>query len=117
MEKLRAEKAGIEDGTLPCLDKFLPLLNPERTCLLSYLSGALIVAELPRCLDRLKSAAFQMNETCMSLLSAYELSPDCTEFMREESFLFDLLEKYPSVVTSVFTSRAENARQAPLPNS
>ena len=107
LEKLRAEKAGIEDGTLPCLDKFLPLLNPERTCLLSYLSGALIVAELPRCLDRLKSAAFQMNETCMSLLSAYELSPDCTEFMREESVLFDLLEKYPSVVTSVFTSRTE----------
>lgn len=107
VEKLKNERNGIEDGTLPCLDKYLPLLNPDGKCLLSYIGGALFVAEYQKCIESLKSAHWQMNENVLSLLSAGELSPDCTNFICERSVLDDLLSHRPSVITGIFTSHVD----------
>ncbi len=107
LEKLKKEKEALENLSLVNVDKYLPVISDDKKCLLSYLSGCLFVVDYQKTAERIKSAAWQMNENILSLISAGELSPSCSEFMFDESFLLSQLSKSPSVITSFFTSRVD----------
>ncbi len=108
LDKLKTEGEKLEELTLVNIDKYIPLLSDEKTCLLSYLSGCLFVVDHPKVLERIKSTLWQMNETVLSFITAGELSPKCTDFMLDESFLAEKLSKFPSVITSFFASRVDS---------
>ena len=54
LESLKREKEALESGTeLYCVDKYLPLVYPERACLLDYLEGAFILCcDINECRSR-----------------------------------------------------------------
>lgn len=108
LDKLKNEHEKLSDLTIVNIDKYVPLLSDKKTCLLSYLSGCLFVVDHPKVVERIKSSVWQMNETVLSFITAGELSPDCADFMLDESYLAEKLSKFPSVITSFFASRVDS---------
>ena len=103
-EKLCKEKKDLENGTLYCLDKYLPLMYDGFTCLFDYCHGMTFVCSYPLVKERLKSYLWQLNEDLVSLAENGEADIRNAVFCLDGDGLDGLLTKAPCLCTDLFSS-------------
>jgi len=106
-ERLEKEKRDFADGSLCCLDKYLPVMYDSFTCLCDFCRGGVFVCDYPRVKDRLKSYLWQLNEDLISLAQNGDADIKNAVFCIDiESFKTVLLSK-PCICTDNFNSTAD----------
>ena len=103
-EKLQKEKRDLENGTLCNLDKYLPLMYDEFSCLFDYAKGCVFVCDYPRVKDRLNSYLWQLNEDLVALAENGEADIKDAKFCLDLDALKVKLLSRPCVVTDNFSS-------------
>ena len=103
-EKLLKEKHDLENGTLHNLDKYLPLIYDEFSCLFDYAKGMCFVCDYPRVKDRLNSYLWQLNEDLVSLAENGEADIKDMKFCLDTEALKTKLISRPCVATDNFSS-------------
>ena len=103
-EKLAKEKRDLENGSLSNLDKYLPLMYDEFSCLFDYAKGFVFVCDYPRVRDRLNSYLWQLNEDLISLAESGEADIKGAKFCLDfDAFKTKLISR-PCVCTDNFSS-------------
>ena len=104
LEKLEKEKRDFEQGTLCCLDKYLPVMYDSFTCLFDYCSSFTFVCDYPRVKDRLSSYLWQLNEDLVSLAQTGQADIKDAVFCLDKETLKTKLMSRPSICTDNFSS-------------
>ncbi len=103
-EKLLKEKHDLEQGSLSNLDKYLPLMYDEFSCLFDYAKGACFVCDYPRVRDRLNSYLWRLNEDLVSLAETGEADIHDAKFCLGFDELKEKLLHRPCICTDNFSS-------------
>ncbi len=107
VEKLKDEKEKLESRSISNIDKYLPIINPQGECLLSYITGGIFAVDWQKVQERIKGCVWQLSESITALVSEGFLLGEKTHFMHEQASLVSKMHKSPSVITSIFASRAD----------
>ena len=88
--ELSAIEAGIE---LNFLDKYISLIYPEKVCLLDYFEdrSVVILKGTASVYERVKTSAFQLEQTVQSLVDSGTVSQKYVEYSKSEEDLKDFL--------------------------
>ena len=88
--ELSAIEAGIE---LNFLDKYISLIYPEKVCLLDYFEdrSVVILKGTASIYERVKTSAFQLEQTVQSLVDSGTVSQKYVEYSKSEEDLKDFL--------------------------
>ncbi len=108
-EKLDKEKRDFAEGTLCCLDKYLPVMYDSYTCLCDFCTGGIFVCDYPRVKDRLKSYLWQLNEDLVSLAGNGEADIRNGVFCLDAEAFKTILMSRPCICTDSFNSTADVA--------
>ena len=104
LERLEKEKRDLENGSLSNLDKYLPLMYNEFSCLIDYAKGPAFVCDYPRVKDRLNSYLWQLNEDLVSLAEQGDADIKDALFCLDIEGLKTKLMSRPCVATDNFSS-------------
>ncbi|MCL2212972.1 MAG: transcription-repair coupling factor [Oscillospiraceae bacterium] len=100
-EEAERLSAGID---LPCLDKYISHIYPQRQCLLDYLDNPVILAlELNAVLERQRTADWQLQESILALLEGGALLPKYADYSKNITDLEQVLFSSCALLTSTFT--------------
>ena len=113
-QRLKEELECIESGReATFLDKYLPLVYPEKKCLLDYLGYALpVVCEYGACMNRMESRAEIERQQLMSYLEDGTISSKNADFSRSSSELESYLFSDAGVLLSGMGSRLSGHKYA-----
>ncbi len=103
-ERLLKEKRDLENGGLSNLDKYLPLLYGEFSCLFDYAKGAVFICDYPRVRDRLNSYLWRLNEDLISLAEMGEADIHDAKFCLDFDELKKKIIHRPCICTDNFSS-------------
>ena len=103
-EKLEKEKRDFEEGTLCCLDKYLPFMYDSFTCLFDYCTLFTFVCDYPRVKDRLNSYLWQLGEDLVSLAQTGQADIKGAVFCLDKEQMKSKLMTMPCVCTDNFSS-------------
>ncbi len=107
MEKLLSEKASLADGTLACIDKYLPAVLTEKSTLLDYASGGLFLFDLARICERLSGYEMQMAQTVTFLAEHGEINAKTAVFCESYEYLLGKVRERPTLVLNAFTQSSD----------
>lgn len=95
-----------EGGTLPGADKYLPLIYPQGTCALAYLSKdtLLLLDDTPRVRDAARGFAARVNDDVEALLMRGELSGEHTGFALGFPQVVENCKRHSAVLLDTFLS-------------
>ena len=103
-EKLMKEKADLENGFLPNIDKYIPLMYDRKCTLFDYAGGSVFVCDYPRVRDRLKSVLWQTEQDMTDVASAGEADlKDAVFCLDNDSAKIKMLSR-PCIITDTFNS-------------
>ena len=103
-ERLEKEKRDLENVALSNLDKYLPLMYNEFSCLFDYAKGPCFVCDYPRVKDRLNSYLWQLNEDLVSLAEQGDADIKDALFCLDAEGLKTKLVSRPCIATDNFSS-------------
>lgn len=101
--RLRNEKQSLADGTLACVDKYLPGIMEEKATLLDYADGCLFLFDLARIVERLENYEMQLAQTLTFLAEQGEINLKKTVYCENYEYLLSKVRERPTLVCNTFT--------------
>ncbi|MBR5308120.1 MAG: transcription-repair coupling factor [Clostridia bacterium] len=101
--KLLSEKASLAEGTLACIDKYLPSVLAEKSTLLDYADGCIFLFDLARITERLESYEMQLAQTVTFLAEHGEINLRKTSYCENYEYLLSKIREKPTLVCNTFT--------------
>jgi transcription-repair coupling factor (superfamily II helicase) len=103
-EKIMKEKADLENGFLPNIDKYIPLLYDRKCTLFDYAGGSVFACDYPRVRDRLRSILWQTEQDITDVASAGEADLKDAVFCLDADSAKAKMMSRPCVITDTFNS-------------
>ncbi len=103
-EKIMKEKADLENGFLPNIDKYIPLMYERQCCLFDYAGGCVFASDYPRVRDRLRSVLWQTEQDIIDVANAGEADLKDAIFCLPLSETQAKMLSRPCVITDSFSS-------------
>ena len=104
LEKIQKERLDLENGSLVNIDKYLPEIYTDFSCLFDYAGGSVFVEDFQRVSERLRASVWQINQDIVDLAENCEADIKDAVFIQDAEFLKTKLFNRPSVITDAFMS-------------
>ncbi len=105
--KLLSEKASLADGTLACIDKYLPSVLQEKATLLDYVDGCIFLFDLAKISERLRGYEMQMAQTVTFLAEHGEINLKKASYCESYEYLLSKSRERPTLVLNAFTQSSD----------